>query len=165
MADEPPPAAGEVRLRAVAESDLPVLFEHQRDPDAVRMAAFPSRDREAFFAHWAKVLADPAAVVRTVLVGGRVAGSVMSWERDGGRLVGYWVGKEFWGRGVATAALGQFLDVVRERPLTAWVARHNVGSVRVLEKCGFAAGGTGTGADRVEEVEYTLADPGGGHDR
>ena len=31
-------------LRNVAESDLPIFFEHQRDPDATAMAAFPSRE-------------------------------------------------------------------------------------------------------------------------
>jgi RimJ/RimL family protein N-acetyltransferase len=42
------------------------------------------------------------------------------------------------GAGVATAALAAFLMIVEERPLFAHVAEHNVGSIRVLEKCGFA---------------------------
>jgi hypothetical protein len=43
-----------VQLRDVIEADLPSFFEHQLDPDATRMAAFPSRDRERFMAHWGK---------------------------------------------------------------------------------------------------------------
>ena len=39
-------------LREVLVSDLDAFFEHQRDPEATRMAAFPARDREAFDAHW-----------------------------------------------------------------------------------------------------------------
>ena len=31
----------------------------------------------------------------------------------------------------------QLLDEVTTRPLHAWVATSNVGSIRVLEKCGF----------------------------
>src|SRR5262249_50057568 len=64
------PVSGAVVLRKVEVEDLPTLFEHQFDPEANRMADFPARDREAFMAHWAKILADPSATVRTVLLDG-----------------------------------------------------------------------------------------------
>jgi RimJ/RimL family protein N-acetyltransferase len=127
-----------VRLRDVEPDDLPVFYAHQLDADATRMAAFPARDRAAFDAHWAtNVLGNPATVTRTILVDDEVAGYVGSWPQDGVRCVGYWVGKEHWGKGVATRALAAFLHLVTERPLHAHVAKHNVGSIRVLEKCGF----------------------------
>jgi RimJ/RimL family protein N-acetyltransferase len=146
---------GDVELRDVMEADLPVFFEQQLDPDAVRMAAFPSRDRDAFTEHWAGVLADETVIKKAVLLDGRVAGNVVCWEQDGERLVGYWIGKEYWGKGVATRALSEFLCHVKTRPLYARVAKHNVASIRVLEKCGF----TIAGEDKVsfsadgEEVE------------
>jgi hypothetical protein len=84
------------------ESDLPIFFEHQRDPVANRMAAFPARKRDAFMEHWSKILSDPSVVVRTVLLDGAVAGNVQSFERDGAREVGYWIGRDHWGKGVAT---------------------------------------------------------------
>ncbi len=126
-------------LRRVVPTDLEIFFKHQRDPDAAAMAAFPSRDREAFTSHWhANVLGNPANEVRTILVEGHVAGYVSSWEQEGRRLVAYWVGKEHWGRGVASSALGEFLsDHERRRPIHAWVAKTNARSIRVLEKCGF----------------------------
>jgi RimJ/RimL family protein N-acetyltransferase len=128
----------EVRLRAVAPDDLPILFGHQLDADATQMAGFPSRDRAAFDAHWAtNVLGNPATVTQTILVDDRVAGYIGSWPQDGARLVGYWIGKEYWGKGIATKALTRFLQLVTERPLHAHVAHHNVASIRVLEKCGF----------------------------
>jgi RimJ/RimL family protein N-acetyltransferase len=101
------------------------------------MAAVPSRDRAAFDAHWARVLVDPTAVVRTILADGEVAGSVVSFLRAGERQVGYWIARERWGEGIATAALAQLLEDLTERPLFARVAAHNHGSLRVLEKCGF----------------------------
>src|SRR5688572_8276078 len=102
------------------------------------MAAFPARDRAALDAHWAtNILGNPAAVKQTILVDGQVAGNIGSWPQDGVRLVGYWIGKEYWGKGVATRALAAFLKIVTERPLYAHVARHNVASIRVLEKCRF----------------------------
>lgn len=128
-----------VRLRNVEPSDLPVFYEHQLDADATRMAAFPARDRAAFDAHWAtNIFGNPAAITQTILVDGTVAGNIGSWPQDGVRLVGYWIGKEYWGRGVATCALAAFLHLVTERPLYAHVVTHNLGSIRVLEKCGFA---------------------------
>jgi RimJ/RimL family protein N-acetyltransferase len=156
-----PSLAGFVRLRDVADGDLPILYEHQRDPDATRMAAFPARDWDAFTAHWAKIRSDPALITRAVLVDGRVAGSIGCWEKDGTPLVGYWIGKEYWGRGVATAALAALLGEVEVRPLYAYVAKHNVGSIRVLEKCGFAVCPEATDAlegstDSVEEWVYRL---------
>ena len=127
-----------IALREVELDDLPTLFEHQRDPTATAMAGFRARERAAFTAHWERILADPGARVRAIVADGRVAGNVVSFEHEGRRQVGYWIGREFWGAGVATAALAAFLDLETVRPLYAGVARWNAGSLRVLEKCGFA---------------------------
>src|SRR5678816_4176505 len=117
---------GDVQLRDVIEADLPTLFEHQRDPEAVRMAAFASRDQEAFDAHWKRLFTDATVVKKVILYDGVLAGSVMSFERGGARLVGYWIGKEYWGQGIATRALATFLSHdERRRPLQARVAKHN----------------------------------------
>lgn len=131
----------DVVLRRVTEDDLPIFFEHQRDPEANRMAAFAARDRDAFMAHWReKVLVDESVVKRAVavVVDGQVAGNIVSWEHDGRVEIGYWIGREFWGKGIATRALGAFLHEMTTRPLYACAAAHNVASIRVLEKCGFA---------------------------
>ncbi len=127
----------DVSLRNVIDSDLPILFEQQLDPEASQMAAFPSRDRESFMAHWIKIMADSSVVLRTILFHGKVAGNIVSWETEGEWEVGYWIGKEYWGKGIATKALRQFLEIVKIRPLFAYVAKHNIASRRVLEKCGF----------------------------
>lgn len=141
----------DVRLRDVVETDLPIYFEHQRDPAAVEMADFPARDAEAFAAHWAKILADPVVITMTVEADGEVAGGVVSWLDEGRRCVGYGLGRAFWGRGIATEALLAFLARVTDRPLHAYVAVANVGSQRVLEKCGF------TFVERdEEEILYEL---------
>jgi RimJ/RimL family protein N-acetyltransferase len=124
-------------LRDVVDSDLPVFFEHQRDPEATRMADFPARDREAFDAHWERMLGDESLYKKTIVFEGQVAGNIGSWEQDGRRLVGYWIGREFWGKGLATKALAELVDELGRRPLYAYVAPTNVASIRVLEKCGF----------------------------
>jgi len=152
-----------VRLRAVEVSDLDVLYEHQADPEAAAMAAFPSRDREQFDAHWAKILLDDAVVARTILADGVVAGGITSWQADGRRLVGYWIGREHWGRAVATRALDQFVSEMPDRPLYAHVAAHNAGSIRVLQKCGFQRDHaqealTPEPADEIKEFIFVLAE-------
>jgi RimJ/RimL family protein N-acetyltransferase len=127
----------EITLRERIDADLATLFEFQADPEASAMAAFPSRDLPAFLEHEAKIEADPSTISRTIVAGGEVVGSIGSWQVEGERDVGFWIGRDHWGNGYATAALQAYLDIERHRPLHAHVADHNVGSRRVLEKCGF----------------------------
>jgi RimJ/RimL family protein N-acetyltransferase len=126
-----------VQLRDAAETDLAIFFEQQLDPDAIQMAAFPSRNREAFMAHWSKIMVDDSVVIKTILSNGDIAGNIVCFEQLGEREVGYWLGREYWGKGIASQALTQFLDLIKTRPLYAHVAKHNIASKRVLEKCGF----------------------------
>jgi RimJ/RimL family protein N-acetyltransferase len=157
----PTSLTSDIHLRDVTESDLPLFFEQQRDSDATQMAAFPGRDRDAFMAHWTKILADETVPVRTIVLGGHVAGNIVSWELEGKRHVGYWIGKDYWGKGVATKALSDFLGVVKTRPLYAHVAKRNSASIRVLEKCGFTicaeeTAALGAPGDGVEESVFKL---------
>jgi RimJ/RimL family protein N-acetyltransferase len=148
-----------IALRDVDEGDLEVFFEHQREPEANHMAAFPPRDRERFMTHWRTVvLASATTTTKTIVFGDEVAGNIESWEHDGKRLVGYWIGQAYWGRGIATAALRAFLDEHEPaRPLYAYVATHNAASSRVLEKCGFAPmGPPSPGHDGVHELLMRL---------
>ena len=125
-------------LRPVEPDDLPVFFADQADAGAAALVGLPSRDREAFDAHWERILADPSSVIRTIVTDeGGIAGNIVSFLREDTREVGYWLGRDFWGRGIATQALSAFLRIETRRPLHAGVAPHNPGSLRVLEKCGF----------------------------
>jgi RimJ/RimL family protein N-acetyltransferase len=145
-------------IRNIAASDLPIIFEQMSDHEASTMAAVPSRNREDFNAHWAKIMADTDTILRTIEVDGQVAGHLVSFLMEEERQVGYWLGKEFWGKGIATEALNQFLGVVKTRPLFGRVAKHNVASKRVLEKCGFQVIGEGTYMNRNNQPveEYVL---------
>lgn len=102
------------------------------------MARFPPRDEDAFMAHWHRIMGDETVTVRTILFDGQVAGNILSFLHGDTREIGYWIGRELWGRGIATVALWKFLRLVTERPLYAGVARGNTASIRVLQKCGFA---------------------------
>lgn len=145
-------------LRDVIEDDLPIFFEQQLDSDANYMAAFTARnpaDREAFTSHWNKILGDGTNTNKTILFAGQVVGHIASFERLGKPEVTYWIGKEYWGKGLATRALSELLRYVRERPIYARVAKDNIASIRVLEKCGFEISGQDKGFShaRGREVE------------
>lgn len=126
-----------ILLRTPLETDLPILFEQQLDPQATAMAAFPSRDRGPFMLHWEKIMQDKAVTIRVIVYKGKIAGHLLCWKQGYEQEVGYWLGKEFWGKGIASAALTEFLKIVQIRPLYAHVVHHNAASRRVLEKCKF----------------------------
>jgi len=150
-----------VELRPVVAADIGVFFEHQADAGAAQMVGFASRPRPEHDVHWARVLADRTGLARTIVAAGQVVGNIVSWTDGEQRLVGYWIGREHWGRGYATAALQAFLGILTERPLVALVAQSNRGSIRVLEKCGFLAVGTEQHeGDPVVEVRMVLGGPG-----
>lgn len=152
----------EVYLRVVIEEDLPVFFEQQLDPEANHMAAFTVEDpadREAFDDRWRRILAAETVIIRTIVWGGEVAGHVLSYEEGGRPEVSYWIGRAYWGRGIATRALATFLaEVNTTRPIYARVAKDNVASLRVLERCGFRVTGEDVGFAnaRGEEIEELL---------
>jgi len=145
----------DVILRDVVEGDLAILFEHHKDPDANRMAAFTAKDpadQTAFQAHWDKILGDEEILIQTIVNHRDVAGHVLSYVEFGEREVSYWIGKEYWGKGIATKALTQYLAQVIFRPLYARAAKDNIGSVRVLEKCGFRVMGDDKGYSNARGV-------------
>ncbi len=146
----------QVQLRDVEADDLPLFFEHQRDPIAVAMVAFNSRDRAAFDEHWAKLLADETKLKKTIVADGQVAGNIGSWLSEGKQEIGYWLDRALWGRGIATEALSAFLRLEQTRPLYAGVAKHNVASIRVLQKCGFTLLGPEDQASNDGDPSYVL---------
>ncbi|MFC8696989.1 GNAT family N-acetyltransferase [Streptomyces parvus] len=155
----------EVSLRAVEDADLPLFFAWMSDPDATRVAAFTPKDptdRAAFDAHWARIRSGSGGVVmRTAVADGVVVGHVGAYGEVGDRQVTYWIDRAHWGRGLATAALRAFLDETPTRPLHARAAADNLGSRRVLEKCGFLVTGTDRGfaqarGEEIDEVLVTL---------
>ena len=74
-------------------------------------------------------------------------GSHCELRLGGHREVTWWIGREDWGRGIATRALQEFLQLEATRPLYARAASDNAASIRVLTKCGFLI--VGEGADSL----------------
>ena len=92
-----------VILREVTKEDLPIFFEHQLDAEATRMAAFPSRDRDAFMAHWARIMSNETnatGILNTILADGTVAGNVVYWEAAGEPNIASGSARHIGGRGL-----------------------------------------------------------------
>lgn len=150
-----------VTLRTLADGDLEALFVWESDPRAVRMAAFtradPS-DRGAFDAHYERVRSNPSNTLMAIDDDGEFVGTIGSYTLDGKREVTYWIAPARWGQGLASEALGAFLEIESTRPLHGRVAEHNVASAKVLTRAGFVEVGSdtgfapGVGADVVERI-------------
>jgi RimJ/RimL family protein N-acetyltransferase len=87
-------------------------------------------------------------------------GHIASFDLEGHREVTYWIGREDWGRGIATRALQEFLLLEATRPLYARPASDNAASIRVLTKCGFliviVSGGRGFAYGRNEGTDEVV---------
>jgi RimJ/RimL family protein N-acetyltransferase len=150
----------EVALRPIEDADLDAFFEQMRDPESVRMAAFTAKnpdDRAAFDVHMAEVRASEA-ITRAVTVDGRLVGSIASFVIEGDTEVTYWIDRPFWGQGIASRALALLLELNPVRPVFARVASDNAGSLKVLQKAGFAITGTEVSSanGRNAEIEETI---------
>ncbi|MCA9029789.1 MAG: GNAT family N-acetyltransferase [Planctomycetaceae bacterium] len=126
-----------VRIRDVHPDDDQRLFEFQLDPIANEQAAMLPRSAVEYFAHCEHIHRDENVVAKAILLGDQLVGCVSCFPANGQHFVGYRVGREYWGKGVATRALELLLQEVTIRPLQARVALINTPSIRVLQKCGF----------------------------
>ena len=137
-----------IKLTRTGEDDLPFFYEFQLDKEANHLAAFTSENmeiKEAYLEKYTKFLNDPTINMQTVSVNGIIAGSIAKFIRENTAEITYWLDKKFWGQGIATSALKDFLKFENTRPLYGCVAFDNIPSQRVLEKCGFVKAGTDSG--------------------
>lgn len=155
---------GHIELRDLDDDDLDAVFEMMRDPEAVAIAAFTAErpdDRATFDAWVARERAADDVTLLVVTDRGGFAGTAAAFTVDGDREVSFWIKRQSWGHGVATAALRLLVSHEAERPLFARVAAHNAASIAVLERNGFTevsrsvAYAPGLGRE-AEEIVFTL---------
>lgn len=154
----------EVELKNTNPNDLETLFYFQLDTKANYLAAFTSKnpaDKKTYLTKWLKLLSDVKVNIRTILIDKEIVGSIAKFEMEGNAEITYWIGKEFWGKGVASNALRKFLEIEKTRPIFGRVAHDNIGSQKVLEHCGFFKIGTEKGfanarGKEIEEFIYEM---------
>ncbi|MEO6638590.1 MAG: GNAT family N-acetyltransferase [Ginsengibacter sp.] len=143
-------------LRKTKIADLDFFFTFQLDDEANYLAAFTAKgmaDKRAYIEKYSKFVDDPTINMQTIMVDETIAGSIAKFEMHGEAGITYWIDKKFWGKGVATQALKELLRIENARPIFGGVAFDNVGSQKVLEKCGFAKIGTDKGFANARQAE------------
>lgn len=146
----------DIKLRPTVVEDLETLFQFQLDDEANHLAAFTSKDstnKEAYIAKFTKLLADPTINNQTIIAGTVIVGSIAKFIMEDDVEITYWIDKNFWGKGIATTALKDFLIIETTRPIFGRVAFDNLGSQKVLEKCGFVKIGTDKGFANARQTE------------
>ena len=147
---------GKIILRKTEIEDLELFFIFQLDYDANYLAAFTSKDptdKTAYLEKYTKLLNDRTINMRTIIVDNVIAGSIAKFEMEGKAEITYWIDKKFWGKGVATKALEDFLIIENRRPIFGRVAFDNFASQKVLEKCGFVKTGKDKGFANARQTE------------
>lgn len=145
-----------ITLTETIENDLNAFFEFQLNEEANYLAAFTQKDpsdKQAYIEKYTRNLHDPTTFTRTIRVNGEIVGSIAKYIMHGDAGIGYWIDRKWWGQGIATIAVQQFLKLEKTRPLYAYVAFDNYGSQKVLEKCGFVRTGTDKGYANARQAE------------
>ncbi len=146
----------DLQLRRTENEDLDKLFEFQQDQEAAYLAAFMPKDpsdRNAFLEKHRKLLEDPSVNYQTIIYQGQLVGSISSFVMEGDHEITYWIDRAFWGKGIASTALVRFLTMESARPIYGRVAFDNIGSQKVLEKCGFVKTGSDKGFANARQSE------------
>lgn len=145
-----------ILLRPTVVAELERFFTFQLDKEAIHLAAFTPKDptdKTAYLTKYAKLLNEPTVHMRTILADDIIIGSISKFEIEGHAEITYWIDRNFWGRGIGTTALKQFLTLENARPIFGRVAFDNIGSQRVLEKCGFVRIGKDRGFANARQAE------------
>ena len=146
----------EIILRKTEITDLEYFFIFQLDKEANYLAAFTSKDptdKSAYLQKYSKFVNDPTINMQTIIVENMIAGSIAKFEIEGEAGITYWIDKKFWGRGIATKALQNFLKNENMRPIFGHVAFDNFRSQKVLEKCNFIRIGRDKGFANARQAE------------
>jgi RimJ/RimL family protein N-acetyltransferase len=140
-----------VSLRPHVHEDADQLAVLLNDPDVTEMTStipypYARSDAEAFLS--SACYDDGNTIRRAIDWRGMLVGSIGLGPRPGGtEEIGYWIGKPYWGKGIASAALEAFLKELAAKgvggPIHAQTVASNEASQHVLLKNGFAYVGEG----------------------
>ena len=146
----------DIKLRQTEISDLEALFQFQLDKEGGFLAAFMPKDptdKAAYINKYTKLLNNPTVNNQTIILNNTIVGSISKFVMEGDNEITYWIDRKFWGQGIATKALKEFLTLEPIRPIFGRVAFDNFGSQKVLEKCGFIKIGTDKGFANARQME------------
>ena len=155
-------------LRPWRDSDAAVLYKWASDPDVGPRAGWaPHQSVEESLEvirtvfndvtnTWAIELKETGEAIGAMGFGPSCNCNLPA--RDGEPLIGYWIAKPYWNRGICTDALRLMIEHIRRvTDVKSLISGHfvdNPASGRVMEKCGFVP----TGETVIDETQYQGAD-------
>jgi len=145
-----------ITLTKTEKDDLEVFFQFQLDKEANYLAAFTSKDpndKTAYIEKYSKFLNDPTINMRTIKINNEIVGSISKFVLEKKAEITYWIDRKFWGQGIATLALNDFLKIEQVRPIYGRVAFDNYGSQKVLVKNCFLKIGSDKGFANARQTE------------
>ncbi|WP_218354036.1 GNAT family N-acetyltransferase [Alteromonas lipotrueiana] len=129
-------------LRNFRMEDAKSLVRLLNDSDVSKWTSnipYPYTENDAI--SWLENLHSTVRKPHAIEINNKLVGCVSFWEYDSESIeIGYWIGKEFWGKGIATKALQNLFiqpSFPKNKNIVAKVATQNIASQRVLEKCRF----------------------------
>ncbi|MGI4736253.1 MAG: GNAT family N-acetyltransferase [Janthinobacterium lividum] len=145
-----------ITLTETSVDDLSIFYEFQLDEEANYLAAFTAKDsgdKIAYISKYTRFLTDPTITMRTIKVNDAIVGSIAKFVMENDAEITYWIGRKFWGKGIATAALKALLKIEQIRPIYGRVAFDNYGSQKCLERCGFLKIGQEQGFANARQIK------------
>ena len=103
-----------ITLTETVIDDLNAFFKFQLDKEANYLAAFTPKnqnDKTAYLEKYTRHLADPTINMRTIRVNEVTAGSIAKFIMENKAEITYWIDRKFWGQGIASTALNEFLKI------------------------------------------------------
>ena len=110
-------------------------------------------NKSAYIEKHSRFLTDPSINNQTIRFKGEIVGSIAKFVMENEAEITYWIDRKYWGQGIASAVLKEFLTIEKTRPLYGRTAFDNYGSQKVLEKCGFVTTVTERGLANAGKVE------------
>jgi ribosomal-protein-alanine N-acetyltransferase len=136
-----------IKLRGMESEDKNLLIRYLNNQDVVRFLSSkipqPYTDQDAEW--WVEVGSKQGGTVRAIEYHGLFCGVIgavrQHFEYSHCAEIGYWLGREYWGKGIATEAVIKLTQLVfadsKLQRLYAPVFSANKASMRVLEKAGY----------------------------
>ena len=137
-----------VELRDRTEQHVRIYFERTQDPEIQALISQSAKTVEDAVSLFQKTLLPGATSFgRTIYMDGQYVGDIWCYcinhDEEPNAMISYCLfEKSLWNKGIATAAVAQFLDEIAPRfsleTIGAFTYCDNTPSIRVLEKNGFS---------------------------
>jgi ribosomal-protein-alanine N-acetyltransferase len=140
-----------IALRPFEEVDVPFLVEYLNDAKVTLfITGAIAQPYSLDDAQWWIKHSNCAEHIKAITYQGQFVGCISAdvglFEYNRSAELGYWIGQEYWNKGIATQAVEQFsaalINTTNIKRLFVSVVSANLASIRVLEKNDFVQEGT-----------------------